>query len=37
MEDENNVVDDDDSISNFPIFQQKQVAEFIKSILGENF
>ncbi|CAD8058420.1 unnamed protein product [Paramecium sonneborni] len=29
-------VEDDNDISNFPLFQQKQIAEFIKKILGDN-
>ncbi|CAK82101.1 unnamed protein product (macronuclear) [Paramecium tetraurelia] len=29
-------VEDDNETSNFPLFQQKQIAEFIKKILGDN-
>ncbi|CAD8141179.1 unnamed protein product [Paramecium octaurelia] len=29
-------VEDDNETSNFPLFQQKQIGEFIKKILGDN-
>ncbi|CAD8147170.1 unnamed protein product [Paramecium pentaurelia] len=30
------VIEDDNEISNFPLFQQKQIGEFIKKVLDDN-